>query len=72
MKQNDWIVASINNPTFDAGDFQHISDMTLDNTQLLSKDQYLKSRYIRENDMFKNAQGEFSEELFDRFYQGAA
>lgn len=72
MKQNDWIVANINNPTFDAGDFQHISDMTLDNTQMLSKDQYLKSRYIRENDMFKNAQGEFSEELFNRFYQGAA
>lgn len=72
MKQNDWIVASINNPTFDAGDFQHISDMTLDNTQLLSKDQYLKSRYIRENDMFKNARGEFSEELFNRFYQDAA
>ena len=72
MKQNDWIVATINNPTFDAGDFQHISDMTLDNTQLLSKDQYLKSRYIRENDLFKNSQGEFSEELFDRFYQGAA
>lgn len=72
MKQNDWIVATINNPTFDAGDFQHISDMTLDNTQLLSKDQYLKSRYIRENDLFKNDQGEFSEELFDRFYQGAA
>lgn len=72
MKQNDWIVATINNPTFDAGDFQHISDMTLDNTQLLSKDQYLKSRYIRENDLFKNDQGEFSEELFDRFYQDAA
>ena len=72
MKQNDWIVATINNPTFDAGDFQYISDMTLDNTQLLSKDQYLKSRYIRENDLFKNSQGEFSEELFDRFYQGAA
>lgn len=72
MKQNDWIVATINNPTFDADDFQHISDMTLDNTQLLSKDQYLKSRYIRENDLFKNDQGEFSEELFDRFYQGAA
>lgn len=72
MKQNDWIVATINNPTFDAGDFQHISDMTLDNTQLLSKDQYLKSRYIRENDLFKDSQGQFSEELFNRFYQGAA
>ena len=72
MKQNDWIVATINNPTFDAGDFQHISNMTLDNTQLLSKDQYLKSRYIRENDLFKDSQGQFSEEKFDQFYKNAA
>jgi hypothetical protein len=32
MKENDWIVATLNNPTFDAGDFQYISDMSLDNT----------------------------------------
>lgn len=72
MKQNDWIVATLNNPTFDAGDFQHISDMTLDNTQMLSRDQYLKSRFIRENDRFKNDQGEFSEEIFNTFYNNAA
>lgn len=72
MKQNDWIVATLNNPTFDAGDFQNISDMTLDNTQMLSRDQYLKSRFIRENDRFKNDQGEFSEELFNTFYNNAA
>ncbi len=72
MKQNDWIVATLNNPTFDAGDFQHIADMTLDNTQMLSRDQYLKSRFIRENDRFKNDQGEFSEEIFNTFYNNAA
>ena len=52
MKQNDWLVATLNNPTFEVGDFQHILDMNLDNTQMLSKDQYLKSRYIRENPIF--------------------
>lgn len=72
MKQNDWIVASLNNPTFDAGDFQYISDMTLDNTQLLSKDQYLKSKFIRGNDRFKTSSGEFSEDLFNQFYDNAA
>jgi hypothetical protein len=38
----------------------------------LSKDQYLKSRYIRENDRFKNDKGEFSEDLFNKFYNNAA
>lgn len=72
MKENDWIIATMNNPTFDVGDFQYIADMTLDNTQLLSKDQYLKSKYIRESDLFKNEQGEFSEDSFNEFYQKAA
>lgn len=70
--KHDWIVASINNPTFDAGDFQHISEMSLDNTQLLSRDQYLRSNYIRENELFKDNNGEFSEEKFDKFYRNAA
>jgi hypothetical protein len=32
MKQNDWIVAALNNPTFTVGDFQNIANMNLDNT----------------------------------------
>jgi len=32
MKQNDWIVATLNNPEFDATDFKNIQDMSLDNT----------------------------------------
>lgn len=67
MKQNDWIVATLNNPTFDAGDFQHILDMNLDNTQMLSRDQYLKSRYIRENPNFQT-DGQFDESKFNSFY----
>lgn len=72
MKQNDWIVASINNPEFSAGDFKFVADMTLNNTQLLSKDQYLKSSYILENDLFKNDNGQFSEKLFNDFYAASA
>lgn len=71
MKQNDWIIANMNNPTFDVGDFRYISDMSLDNTQLLPKEQYLKSDFIRQNDMFKNNKGEFSESIFSDFYNGA-
>ena len=67
MKQNDWIVATINNPTFDVGDFQHVLDMNLDNTQMLSRDQYLKSRYIRENPNFQT-DGQFDQNKFDTFY----
>lgn len=72
MKQNDWVVANLNNPEFDVQDFKYISEMSLDNTQLLSKEDYLKSSYILENDRFKNQNGEFSNNLFDTFYKEAA
>lgn len=72
MKQNDWIVAVLNNPTFTVGDFQNIADMTLDNTQLLSKEEYLRSNFIRENPAFKDKDGQFSERMFDQFYQNAS
>ena len=72
MKQNDWIVASINNPTYDAQDFQYIAGMTLDNTQLLPKSEYTKSQFIRGNEAFKDEYGNFSEKLFDDFYNQAA
>ena len=71
MKQNDWIVATLNNPTFTVGDFQNISNMNLENTQLLSKDEYLKSNFIRDNQAFKDKNGQFSEDLFNQFYKEA-
>lgn len=71
MKQNDWIVATVNNPTYDSQDFQYISGLTLDNTQLLPKESYLKSSFIRENDAFKDKDGNFDEQLFDNVYREA-
>ena len=54
MAKNDWIVAGLNNPDFTSYDFSNIADMNLDNTQMLSADEYLKSDFIRNNDLFKN------------------
>lgn len=65
---NDWIVANLNNPDFSVSDFQNIADMSVSNTQMLSKDEYLKSDYIKNNDAFKDSQGKFSQKAFDKFY----
>ena len=58
-KANDWIVAGLNNPDFTVKDFSNIADMTVDNTQLLSEDEYLKSNFIKNNDAFKDENGHF-------------
>lgn len=68
MKQNDWIVANINNPNFSITDFKEISGLDLNNTQFLDKDEYKKSKFITENPLFQNQDGQFNEKLFDQFY----
>lgn len=70
--KNDWIVANLNNPDFTVSDFQNIADMSTSNTQMLSKDQYLKSDFIKSNEAFKDEQGRFSQKKFDNFYNSAA
>ena len=72
MKQNDWLVANINNPTYDSQDFRYISGLTLDNTQMLSKEDYLKSDFIRNNEVFKDQNGSFDERIFQDIYEQAA
>lgn len=69
IKENDWLVATINNPEFTADDFRDVAGMTLDNTQLLSADEYLKSDFIRQNKLFTNDNGEFNEQKFRDFYK---
>lgn len=72
MKENDWIVATINNPDFTASDFKNVQGLSLDNTQLLSKDDYLKSSFITTNPAFQNADGTFNKDKFDTFYNNQA
>jgi len=42
--------------------------MSTADTQLLPMDDYLKSSYITDNPLFKNDDGEFSKDKFERFY----
>jgi hypothetical protein len=65
---NDWIVANLNNSDFSVSDFHDIADMDINNTQMLSKDRYLKSEFITKNPLFQDENGKFSKDLFDKYY----
>nr|DAF63667.1 MAG TPA: Helicase [Podoviridae sp. ctz6O13] len=69
MAKNDWIVAGLNNPEFNNDDFRNIADMSTGNTQLLDKDQYLKSNFIINNPAFRDDKGKFSESKFNDYYK---
>lgn len=64
----DWIVAGINNPDFTNDDFANIADMNMQNTQLLSAEEYMKSDFIKQNPLFADAKGKFSESKFRDYY----
>jgi hypothetical protein len=68
MKENDWIVAGINNPDSSPADFL-MAGLNVTNTQLLPKDTYKKSNYIK--DKFTE-DGKFNESAFDDFYKKKA
>ena len=68
MKEHDFLVAGLNNPDTSIGDMRALG-MNMTNTQLLSKDEYLKSDYIRQHDAFKDDEGQFSQTKFDRIYE---
>ena len=68
MKQNDWLVAGITNPEFTTNDFL-ISGLNVNNTQLLTQEQYKKSPFIREA---FTENGTFDEGAFNQFYKRKA
>ena len=69
MAKNDWIVAGLNNPEFTPYDFSTIAELNLNNTQMLSADEYMKSNFIQNHDMFKDESGNFSEDKFKQYHQ---
>lgn len=71
MAENDWIVATLNNPTISPDEMTNVLGLTVENTQILPKDTYLKSSYIKNHDAFKNEDGSFSNQKFDQFYNYA-
>lgn len=69
MVKNDWIVAGLNNPDFTPYDFSTIAELDLNNTQMLSAEEYMKSDFIKNHDMFKDDSGNFSESKFKQYHQ---
>lgn len=65
IKQNDWIIAGITNPDVSVNEFI-LSGVNIDNTQLLTADEYKKSNFIK--DKFSQ-NGVFNESAFDSFYK---
>jgi hypothetical protein len=43
--------------------------MNMTNTQMLSKEEYLKSDYIKNHEAFKDDNGRFSQTKFDKIYK---
>lgn len=72
MKQNDWIIANINNPDFTSADLKYIGGLSLDNTQLLSFDDYLKNDKVINNPLFKDDSGNFNKDKFKTYYDEQA
>lgn len=68
MKQNDWIIAGLASPDMSTSEFL-IAGLNIDNTQLLTKEQYKKSSFVR--DRFTE-NGVFNEDAFDTFYKKRA
>ena len=65
---NDWIVANLNNSDFTISDFHDIADMNVNNTQMLTRDKYLKSPFIQNNPAFQTEDGKFSKDKFNKYY----
>lgn len=66
MKENDWILANINNPDFSVKDFK-IAGLDASNTQLLPLSEYKKSDTIVK--AFTDESGKFNETALDEFYK---
>lgn len=72
MKQYDYLLASLNNPDFTSGDFKDVAGMNLANTQFASKDLYKSNPKIRSQKIFQDAEGNFSDQKFDQYYNNVA
>ena len=68
-KPNDIFVATINNPQATTYDLMTL-DLNPANTDLLSKDEYKESKYVK--DMFTGEDGKFDDIAFNNAYTAAA
>lgn len=66
MAKRDWLLENLNNPNLDVFELTQLGELNTDNTQFLSKAEYLKHDKVRE--YFTDQKGNFDKQLFDNFY----
>lgn len=71
MKENDYFLNTLANPTFTPLDFNEVG-LTPDNTSFETPDTYLRYNSIKNNQAFLNNQGQFDQTKFDKVYNKAA
>lgn len=69
MKEHDYFLELMSNPTFSPKDFQLVG-LDSSNTQLLNKDKYKNSESVQNFEMFQT-DGKFDEEKFNLAYEQA-
>lgn len=69
MKENDYFLNYIQNPTFSPTDFQYVG-LNADNTSIESKDTYKNLQFIQTNPLLQT-DGKFDEHKFDVAYNNA-
>ena len=69
MKEHDYFLELMSNPTFSPKDFQLVG-LDSSNTELLSKDKYKNSQTIQNFELFQT-NGKFDESKFDLAYEQA-
>lgn len=70
MRENDYFLNAITNPTFTPSDFRTVG-LTADNTSFESADTYAKLDFVQQNPIFQT-DGKFDEKKFKQYYKAAA
>lgn len=70
MKENDWLLNNLANPTFTISDFKSVG-LDTDNTSFESEDTYKNSQRIQQMEQFQT-DGVFDEDKFHKAYVAAA
>ena len=70
MKENDWLLNNLANPTFSVSDFKSVG-LDTDNTDFESEDVYKNSQRIQQMEQFQT-NGVFDEDKFHKAYVAAA
>lgn len=67
QKENDFVVAVLNNPSFSIYDFLTVSGLNESNTQFLSEDRYHKSKFVQNK--CKELYGQYTYSKFHDIYR---